>query len=149
MAHRRPAIDRLMEKVRVDPETGCWVWQGARSGKGWDQGGGYSAFYFEGRVTSGHRASYVIHRGPIPDGLTIDHLCCNTLCVNPTHLEPVTMAVNNARSAIGRTHCPRGHPYDEANTYLRPDRKGRDCRKCRCAVVQRNRAKKKQARDGV
>jgi hypothetical protein len=151
MAKRRPAIDRLMEKVEIDPETCCWVWQGARSGRGWNAGGGYSAFYFEGRVTSGHRASYSIHNGPIPPGLTIDHLCRNTLCVNPAHLEAVTDEVNNLRGdgIRGRharsTHCPAGHPYDEANTYRRPDGKGRECRRCRCAVVQRNKAKKLRA----
>lgn len=134
--------ERLVAKTKIDPATNCWNWTAATSGKDRD----YSAFWYEGRVTSGHRASYLIFVGPIPDGHEVDHTCRNTLCVNPEHLEAVTQAENNRRSdsisAVRArvTHCPQGHPYDEANTYTRPGSTNRECRKCRCAVVQRRKA---------
>jgi hypothetical protein len=77
-----------------------------------------------GRVVKfGHRVSYEAFKGPIPDGLTIDHLCRNRACVNPEHLEPVTMRVNCLRGEspaavhARKTHCPKGHEYSAENTY--------------------------------
>lgn len=151
-------VDRLMAKVEVTSD-GCWAWTGARSGKGWDRGGGYAAFYLDGRLTSGHRAAYELFVGPIPDGHQIDHLCHDPAtcsedpcphrqCVNPDHLRAVTAAANNARSSSPSalrarvTHCPKGHPYDEANTYVSP-KGGRGCRICRCASVQKAKAKRR------
>ncbi|MGZ6854085.1 MAG: HNH endonuclease [Mycobacteriaceae bacterium] len=76
--------------------------------------------------------------GPIPRGLELDHLCRNRRCVNPDHLEPVSHRENCHRAELGvaaadimrsRTHCPRGHKYDQSNTYRTP--KGyRVCRTC-------------------
>lgn len=71
----------------------------------------------------------------IPDDLQLDHLCRNRLCVNPSHLEPVTCRENvlrgNGRCAANakKTHCPRGHAYAGANLLI--GTKGeRCCRKC-------------------
>lgn len=67
--------------------TPCWVWQRAINSHGY------------GRMPSGsaHRGMYERHKGPIPDGLTLDHLCRVRACVNPDHLEPVTNAENLRR----------------------------------------------------
>lgn len=78
----------------------------------------------------------------VPDDLVIDHLCATPACVNPAHLEPVTQAENVKRGRAGdieraRTHCPKGHPYDKANTYVSPA----GHRKCRACT---NARKKKQ-----
>lgn len=106
-------------------EAGCWEWQGATNH-------GYGRF----RHQSAHRWSWEQEHGPIPNGLTIDHLCRNTFCVNPSHLEPVTIGENLRRSPIQRstinaakTHCPHGHPYSAENTFHSKGR--RHCLACR------------------
>lgn len=106
----------------TDPD-GCWIWRGARY-----QSSGYSAFGDGTKSTTGHRYSYERFVGPVPDGMELDHLCRNRQCVNPNHLEPVTHHENVRRGAAAKTACPRGHPYDEANTYRW--RNARFCRAC-------------------
>lgn len=80
----------------VDHATGCWLWQRAASN-------GYGRLAYRGHLYYAHRVYYELLRGPIPAGLVLDHLCPNTLCVNPDHLEPVTLA-ENLRRAYAR--CP-------------------------------------------
>src|SRR5687768_9228270 len=75
--------------AHVVPEAdGCHMWAGTTNQ--W----GYGRFYLYGRIYSAHRWVYEQTVGPIPDGLTLDHLCRNHSCVNPAHLEPVTLAEN-------------------------------------------------------
>lgn len=89
---------RFWEKIQVSPETGCWLWTGGKTLKG------YASFYFEGRVQLAHRVSYRVLSGPIPDGKQLDHVkargCLHRHCVNPLHLEPVTSSENNYRSSL-------------------------------------------------
>lgn len=130
---------RIERMSVVDPETGCWVWRGRPTNVGYGQ---MTVRTQDGmRTISAHRVSYETFVGPIPDGLVIDHLCRVRLCVNPVHLEPVTMRENTMRSpiAIGatnaaKTHCPQGHAYDEENTVWQIHRngttRGRLCRQC-------------------
>lgn len=81
---------------KVDASGDCWLWTGAPHL-------GYGRFS-RGRsgATYAHRVAYELLVGPIPDGLTLDHLCWNTLCVNPDHLEPVTRAENTRRARLVR-----------------------------------------------
>lgn len=124
-------LERFEAKVERIPFHACWEWVGARSMKE-----GYGGISVNGRTRIAHRVAYELFVGPIPEGMQIDHLCRNRGCVNPSHLEPVTIRTNLTRSpltllsqAAQKTHCPRGHPYDEANTYL--DKNGhRYCRIC-------------------
>ena len=141
-----PAAERLMRRVNKLP-NGCWEWTGKITSDG------YGACGYRGhRHILAHRAFYVEMVGPIPDGLTLDHLC-HTLdtdcqlsdacphrrCVNPVHLEPVTVAENNQRGGMSRRKtCPKGHPYDDENTLISNGR--RYCRKCQRVHADRNSA---------
>lgn len=132
-------LERFTTKYAVNNATGCWEWQGACAA--WN---GYGLFR-DGRVHKAHRFAYEHFVGPIPDGLELDHLCRVRRCVNPAHLEPVTHAENMARSSTAlKTHCKNGHPFDAANTRLRP-RGGRDCRECQRAADRRWRRKHQEA----
>lgn len=129
---RRPPIERWREQV--EKTDACWLWIGAK------QSGGYGRFKAEGgragKVVLVHRWTYEHFVGPIPDGLTIDHLCRNTSCVNPAHMEPVTREVNAWRGNTNKdkTHCAYGHELTPENVYVAPKRPTtRDCRKCRKA----------------
>lgn len=77
--------------------TACWIWTGAiASGTGYGQA---HVGEIPRRKIGAHRALYELHRGPIPAGLALDHLCRVRSCVNPDHLEPVTRAENDRRGA--------------------------------------------------
>jgi hypothetical protein len=120
--------DRLWVKIRKT-ET-CWLWTGTPDSSGYGQ---ISINRVKRLV---HRVVYELLIGPIPDGLTLDHLCRVRLCCNPAHLEPVTGIKNvmrgeslNARNGR-KTACVHGHSFDLINTYWRPDGT-RQCRECR------------------
>lgn len=84
-------------------ETPCWVWLGipVYSGSGRDTGG-YGRIQRNGHRISAHRYFYEKFRGPIPEGLRLDHLCRVTVCVCPWHLEPVTHTVNIRRGNVAK-----------------------------------------------
>lgn len=122
------------EKYIVDPVKGCFVWQ--RSKSKW----GYGHVRYNGKWMPAHRVSYEMAKGPIPDGLTIDHLCRNPACVKPEHLEAVTIKENtmrgtspSAKNAV-KTHCKNNHEFNEENTYFHKGQR-RTCRACNKASV--------------
>ena len=104
----------------------CWDWTAAT------RGGGYGTLKVKGRMEMAHRHIYEMMVGPIPDGMVLDHLCRRKICVNPAHLEPVTIGENTRRgmapSAIARREdrCMKGHVLSENYYEL-----GRGCRICR------------------
>jgi hypothetical protein len=139
-------IDRFWAKVDLPADrTQCWLWRAATIR-------GYGSFRVAGQHHYAHRFAYELLVGPIADGLTIDHLCRRPLCVNPSHMEPVTRAENRARAPISgaakqhaaKTRCDAGHPLIETNL-LASSSGGRRCKICarrrREACRERQRAK--------
>ena len=135
--------DRFLSKVAETPSS-CWQWTGCL------ERNGYARFYFNGQRQYAHRFAYEAIRGPIPDGLVIDHLCRNRACANPDHLEAVTNRVNILRGVgfcavrAKQQRCIRGHAFNVANTYRAPNGT-RKCRTCKAVSTARSR----QRRQGV
>lgn len=122
--------------AKVTTSDDCWVWNAGVSGSG------YGRYWHEveKRFVQAHRYAYESVVGLIPDGLVIDHLCRNRLCVRPDHLSPVTHAENVRRGAksVLVVECAKGHEYSPENTYVKPNG-CRDCRTCRTERKRRYR----------
>src|SRR4051812_41530336 len=114
----KPLEARIKALSVIDQITGCWEWQGTKNSEGY---GRITVFRKNRRA---HRIAYEAFVGPIPDGLSLDHLCRNTSCVNPAHLEPLPIKENilrgNGPPAINarKTHCKKGHLLSEDNIYV-------------------------------
>lgn len=104
---------------QVDKSSNCWIWNGYVEANGYGRFGSSWA----------HRRAYQMEVGAIPDGHQIDHLCRNRRCVRPDHLESVSHQENLRRAKALISACPKGHAYDDANTYINR-RGGRVCRAC-------------------
>lgn len=95
LSRRNEILARVRERIRVDPETDCWLWTGPTSGDG--RGGGYPRMSLDGRTVAVHRVMAVHEFGFLHPGRHVDHTCRTRLCVNPAHLEPVTHLENCRR----------------------------------------------------
>lgn len=115
-----PAHIRFFRYVKKS--DGCWAWTGALTSRGY----GNFQMTTEKQINA-HRYSFELHKYPIPKDYTIDHLCRNKVCVNPHHLEAVTIKENIQRAM--REACMNGHLFDAENTYFTPDGH-RQCRIC-------------------
>lgn len=133
--------ERVVAKIDwVDPSA-CWRWT---SNKLWN---GYGTIYVSGQGPKlAHRVIYEMVIGPIPEGMTLDHLCRVRDCVRPDHLEPVPMRENIRRGTnpcarnMAKTHCIHGHALSGINVF--PSDVGKRYRRCRqCHNDRRRRAR--------
>jgi hypothetical protein len=112
---RKVDVNKDYIKARISQNGPCWEWTRCVDKCG------YGIVAIKRRTFLAHRVSYQIFNGPIPEGMTIDHLCRKRKCVNPDHLEPVTLKENilrgNGPCAINarKTHCNKGHEFTENN----------------------------------
>ena len=139
-----PDVDRPWARVRgrITAVNGCWNWTAAKTKAG------YGLVGFRGGLLYVHRIAYEEFVGPIPDGLTIDHLCRNRACCNPVHLEVVTLSENARRGEKhnrNKTHCHKGHAFTPENTYSANRGASRGCRTCRTLYHQAYAARGKAA----
>jgi hypothetical protein len=106
-------------------DTGCWQWTG------YINKDGYAHMAYLGRQgVPAHRVAWVLANGPIPDGMTVDHVCFNPGCVNAKHLQLLTRSANSRRKKMIKTCCVHGHEFTDENTYLDKSNRGRRCRAC-------------------
>lgn len=153
----KPPIERFLALIKINPETGCWDWQGSKGSKG------YGQFILEGRRDrkrvriAPYKFIWEYFNGPMAEGLEPDHTCNNRSCCNPEHVEPVTHAENLRRAVERRrlegrtinypqkprpTHCPKGHEYTPENGIV--TKKGtvycRICNRAACAAYKARKA---------
>ena len=136
-------LKRFESKIRIEDD--CLIWTG------WTNGKGYGGFFNGTKQVYAHRWNYERVRGPIPDGLVLDHLCRNRKCVNPDHLEAVTVQQNilrgdqpllmSSRRRPDPTLCGAGlHPWVEENILSTPY--GNRCRACKRKANHRYKQRK-------
>lgn len=130
---KTPTLERLTKKI-IFNSKGCWEWIGCVNYRG------YGVFKVEQKSQLVHRVSYQLLKGIIPNGLELDHLCRNRICINPHHLEAVTHKENLRRGLNGfigalkqrlKTHCPKGHEYTKENTRIHISKKNQKSRLCK------------------
>lgn len=118
------------------PDLGpCLIYLGA------DNGNGYGQFSYGGRNGYAHRYAWERENGPIPDGMTVDHLCRVRRCVNAKHMELTDRVDNYMRAVAIREKCPNGHKYTGAQKSGK-----RQCRECQRDSWRRLEEKRKAER---
>lgn len=120
----------------ITAKNGCHIWQAAKDNDG------YGQFWLHRRQWKAHQVALLLAGRPIPEGFVANHTCRNKSCVNPQHLEAITVSESWRKDSCGvtyvnsqKTHCPQGHPYD------RKHGRGRYCSICAKAKKKRLRAK--------
>lgn len=133
-------ITRFEAKYIPEPNSGCWLWIGALFKHNY---GHFTLTKSPGKTLhiGAHKFSYLLYKKNYELSLDLDHLCRNSYCVNPEHLEPVTHRVNQLRGntimaqLAKRTHCFNGHEYIAANTRLYKN--NRVCKECERIAARR------------
>jgi hypothetical protein len=129
-------LKRFIDKFKV-LDNGCFQWLGAIDRDG------YGKFQLDGKCIFAHRYAFEVYYNHISNTLVIDHTCRFRACVNPLHMEEVTVLENTRRGSNfqrDKTHCNNGHEFTIENTYICP-RNNRNCRICRRDSDKRRRLK--------
>jgi hypothetical protein len=147
-------IERFFAKVKKGAGDECWLWTASLDGKGYGQ---FWTGLF-GSCSRAHRVSYVFARGPIPEGMSLHHLCEVKHCVNPDHLQVCTHQENMTTGKWGvkqlprcaawqlaKTHCPQGHPLSGENA-LKLTGNRKQCKIC-LRAAQKEHMRRKRAED--
>lgn len=122
-------------------DLGCWVWKGKTDRDG------YGILPRIGRLKA-HQFSFLLHTGPLIEGLLICHTCDTPGCVRPDHLyigtpkENVEDMVRRGRHRNqyrNATHCIHGHEFTPENTLRFGPQFARTCRVCHNARGAKNR----------
>jgi hypothetical protein len=150
--------ERLYSRAAPCPDPGCECLLRL----GWVSRHGYGQISVKNKHRGTHQVAWELDNGPVPPGHWLDHVkargCRHRHCLLLAHLEPVTYQENILRgdtiaaAHAAKTHCPQGHPYDEANTYMRlrvPGRYIRICRACSRTAKARAKARLKREQDGA
>jgi len=128
--------------------NGCWIWEG------WKGPHGYGSMKIPGerKAILAHRLSYLLYFGNLTKGRHVHHTCNNRLCVNPSHLQELSIishAIMTNLSERTKTHCIRGHEFTLENTSI-SSQGSRRCLQCvkiyndkRTRRVRRKRIKEK------
>ncbi len=140
----RPLHKRLWEKANKT-ET-CWLWTAYINKFGYGVIGTYDK-----KTALAHRVSFELTKGPIPEGLEINHLCEVKNCINPDHLEAITRAEHILKTDFqggkyqkNKTHCVNGHSFQETDVYITKEGH-RKCRACGRAADKRRSPRRAQA----
>ena len=131
MGSTRRTIDDVKTRIlRLSDIIGeCWVWKGNINDTG------YGKINIRRKPYLAHRISYEVFIGEIHEGLQINHTCQNRACINPDHLEVITIKERNRRGNgiaaqhLRQTHCKRGHPLSGDNLLIHKSG-SRECRAC-------------------
>jgi hypothetical protein len=96
---------------KIIKENDCWIWTGAtmKNGYGKLSGSGHGGE----NLIAAHRASWILHKGPIPEGLDVCHQCDTPECVNPEHLF-IGTRLDNMKDCVSKGRSCRGEKHGNA-----------------------------------